>query len=331
MYNKEKDKDILKLLQIIAAYEKIGKLCNQELLEAKETIETYKNELAFYKIELEKTRTKLKNLESCNSCTTSQEEDSSNLELEELYFEAEFKKGYYSNIFHVIANLELPEKEAEFHWKKISEHAKQMSSRLNRQISFSVAMLDYFTQNQILIKNPKIVEFEVFEEVAASSILDELTGIYNRRFFNTSLLREIKRCSRYERSLSLFLFDLDNFKLFNDNYGHSVGDKALKLVGNLLNKSFRIEDTAARIGGEEFSVILPEINPKDAITPCERFAHLLKEESAKQLPEAITISGGIAHYPYDGQTPEDLYIAADSYAYSAKKTGKNKICLTHHL
>ncbi|MCX7997950.1 MAG: GGDEF domain-containing protein [Leptospiraceae bacterium] len=330
MYNKEKE-DILKLLQIITAYEKIGKLCNQELLEAKETIETYKNELAFYKIELEKTRTKLQNLESYNSFNSSKQEDSSNLELEELYFEVELKKGYYSDIFHVMANLELPEKEAEYHWKKISEHAKRMSYKLNREISFTVAMLDYCTHNEILIHNPKIVEFEVFEEVVANSIIDELTGIYNRRFFNTSLFREIKRCSRHERSLSLFVFDLDNFKLFNDNYGHSVGDKALKLVGSLLNKSFRIEDTAARIGGEEFCVILPEINPKDAIIPCERFAHLLKEESAKLLPNTITLSGGIAHYPFDGETPEDLYIAADSYAYFAKKNGKNQIKLTDNL
>lgn len=329
---RDKEEEIARLIKIINVYEKFGKLCHEELLDAQTTIETYKQELLKLQQEIEQTKQKNFVLDELQSIlqdsqalpivtsTKTQQQDHQKRE-----------SGFYSDIFYIIANLELSEEEAEYHWKKILEHADFMSQQLNRSVGFRVAMLDYFLQNKVLMKNPKIIEFELFEEVIKSSIIDELTGIYNRRYFNDSLFREIKRCSRYNKSLSLFVFDLDNFKLFNDTYGHAVGDKALQVVARVLLENFRTEDIVARIGGEEFCAILPEIKPQDAFIPCKRFADRLKEESIKILPNLLTISGGIAHYPLDGKTPEELYIAADGYSYIAKKEGKDKIIVTKNI
>ncbi len=325
--NRQEEEEITHLMKIINVYEKFSKLCHIELLDAQSTISNYETELFKVKQELEQAEQREAILR--NEMKSMLQNPKNSIPIpSKIKIYSKNESGFYSDIFYVIANLNLSEEEAEYHLKQVLEHSKNMSKQLGRTIGFRVAMLDYFLQNKILIKNPKIIEFETLEEIKKSSVIDYLTGVYNRRYFNEVLFREIKRCARYNKPLSLFIFDLDNFKFFNDSYGHGVGDKALQILGEILLKNFRTDDIIARIGGEEFGVILPEVKPENAVVPCERFAKRLKKKSSKLLPSVLTISGGIAGYPMDGGTLEELYIAADTYSYIAKKEGKDKIIVT---
>ncbi|MEN8149722.1 MAG: sensor domain-containing diguanylate cyclase [Planctomycetota bacterium] len=177
----------------------------------------------------------------------------------------------------------------------------------------------------------------------ALSIIDDLTGLYNRRFFRRYLDREFRRALRYKRPLTLAILDLDHFKAFNDLNGHEAGNRALKKIGEILRASFRNTDIACRYGGEEFAVILPETDKGAGFVPdhegdsigafrfLERVRASIEEEkfeNEERLPTGkLTISGGVASYPADAETVEDLLEAADKSLYLAKAEGKNRVYL----
>lgn len=237
----------------------------------------------------------------------------------------EDEKGLFSEFFKVLANLEIGEDEASFLWEEVLKNATRLSEKVGRKVGFRVALLDYMLNEKQIMKNPTFVEQDIFEEVMRNSFVDELTGIYNRRYFNTAFHREFKRSSRYEKTVSLFFFDVDNFKSFNDNYGHLEGDRVLQLIAKTLSQLFRAEDIVARIGGEEFAVLLPETGIESALKACERFAQKLRIASAENMKMPITVSGGIAAFPNSASTMEDLYKKADELSYKAKRAGKDRI------
>ncbi|MBI5195996.1 MAG: diguanylate cyclase [Nitrospirae bacterium] len=158
---------------------------------------------------------------------------------------------------------------------------------------------------------------------------DGLTGLNNHRTFHEILDVEIKRAKRYNRPLSLLLIDLDNFKNFNDAYGHQAGDSVLKKVAEILNKNLRSIDSAARYGGEEFTVILPETSLDDAVAIAERirdetcqYFSTCKDDSSKV---SVTVSIGASMFPDDSVDKDGLIKAADDALYMTKKMGKNKV------
>jgi diguanylate cyclase (GGDEF)-like protein len=177
----------------------------------------------------------------------------------------------------------------------------------------------------------------------ALSIIDDLTGLYNRRFFRRYLEREFRRATRYKRPLTLAILDLDHFKAFNDLNGHEAGNRALRKIGEILKTSFRTTDIACRYGGEEFAVILPETEKGAGFVPdredetvgafrfLERVRARIEEEKFEnedRLPSGrLTISGGVASYPDDADTVEDLLETADRSLYLAKADGKNRVVL----
>jgi diguanylate cyclase (GGDEF)-like protein len=331
----EKEREIEYLKRIIQAYEKVNQMMNYELLDAQATIQAHQRIAKISHEELQKARNEINELKSRESLFKQEilQILNDNISSEELILEKidilskKSEKGFFSDLFNVIASLDIPEEEASHLWNQILAHSQNMSQRIGRPIGFRVAMLDYFTNKKKLIKNPKIIEVDKFEEVIKHSIIDELTGVYNRRYFNITLQREIKRAGRYSQNLCLFVFDIDNFKKYNDTYGHSEGDKVLQLVGKSLLKTFRAEDTACRIGGEEFAVILPETDTESAFKACLRFSKKLKEISEYALPSTITISGGISCYSKTEDQIEDFYIRADELSYKAKRSGKDRICI----
>ena len=153
---------------------------------------------------------------------------------------------------------------------------------------------------------------------------DPLTGLHNRRYLMDRLLQEMQRSDRHGEPLAFAMLDLDSFRPINDQYGHVLGDKVLRAVGNAIAKSIRVSDIAARYGGDEFGVILPQTPPEGAMRVCERLLRtiselILQDENGKSC--RVTASLGLAYYPADDvETPEDLVHSADGALYGAKRS-----------
>ncbi|MBI4370210.1 MAG: GGDEF domain-containing protein [Elusimicrobia bacterium] len=160
------------------------------------------------------------------------------------------------------------------------------------------------------------------------TITDGLTGLYNFRYFQEVIAREMERARRYDRPLSVLIVDIDHFKHFNDNLGHEMGNVALTMAAKILKESLRPEDTLSRYGGEEFVVLLPDTSKKAA----QAVAHRLRSaiESAqfpggeRQPLGRVTVSIGGATYPGDSQSSQGLIRSADKGLYQAKETGRNR-------
>jgi diguanylate cyclase (GGDEF)-like protein len=157
---------------------------------------------------------------------------------------------------------------------------------------------------------------------------DPLTGLYNRRYMQESLDREIHRARRRQRPLSVMMLDIDHFKRYNDTYGHPAGDDALRLVGETLVSSVRAEDLACRYGGEEFIVILPECPLPQAAVRAEEVRARLKElyvERAGELPAVVTVSIGVAGFQETTDRVDKLIKFADGALYQAKHGGRDRV------
>ena len=176
------------------------------------------------------------------------------------------------------------------------------------------------------MKHPKVIELKLFEETRASAYKDELTGLHNFRFFQEFLRWEIKRCERSGGEFSIAMGDLDNFKYYNDRFGHDAGNDALKAVGEALREAGRDQDVAVRYGGEEFVLIMPETSKEDAGGVADRVCRAIAELELSPLPSknGVTMSLGVASYPVDAVAPEALIRCADRAMYTAKAKGKNQ-------
>ena len=155
------------------------------------------------------------------------------------------------------------------------------------------------------------------------SRIDELTGLFNRRHFEERLKEEIARHSRYADLFSVFIIDLDNFKTYNDVYGHPAGDTLLGQIGTIIKESVRDADQAFRYGGDEFVVILPQTARVDAHVVAERVRRQIADDMEKRSL-TVTCSIGLASYPADGVIAGELVVAADTALYYAKWTGGNR-------
>ena len=156
------------------------------------------------------------------------------------------------------------------------------------------------------------------------AVTDSLTGLYVRRYFMVKLQEELHRAERYNNILSVVMADLDQFKNINDTYGHDAGDRVLEAIGKFLQQNIRDVDVVARYGGEEFVVMIPEAAKDAAHSLSERLRKNLAEMKFENLPP-ITVSLGIATYPFDGRSAEDLIKKADAAMYAAKRAGRNKV------
>lgn len=171
-------------------------------------------------------------------------------------------------------------------------------------------------------------EREFYKELSQA---DGLTGLYNHRTFHELLDSEFSRSQRYARPLSLLMLDIDNFKVFNDHNGHPSGDITLKEVAWILRKKTRRCDFVCRYGGEEFAVIVPETEKAEAGYLAQRLRMTVEEtefEGAEVMPHGrLTISIGLATFPTDARTKEELVEKADRALYRAKSSGRNQLCM----
>jgi len=170
----------------------------------------------------------------------------------------------------------------------------------------------------------------VNDKLKAMAQRDGLTGLYNSRYFRDALKTEVSRSRRSGRPFSLMFLDIDHFKVFNDTNGHMAGDDILRTVAKLIHHDSRRTTVAARFGGEEFVLLLPEQDKAGAVDFAEKMrqtveAHEMPNEETQPLGK-VTLSIGVATFPEDGDTAESLLDLADRAMYRAKNGGRNRVC-----
>jgi diguanylate cyclase (GGDEF)-like protein len=192
----------------------------------------------------------------------------------------------------------------------LQDSQQRLASTMSGQIALSLASL------------------RLRETLRDQSIRDPLTGLFNRRFMEESLEREMQRAIRKNHPVSVLFIDLDHFKRFNDTFGHDAGDLVLRSIADLFRKLFRVDDVVCRYGGEEFGIILPESSADNAAIR----ANALREETKKLQVQyknhalgRITLSIGVASFPDHGQTSDELLKAADQCLYKSKAAGRDKV------
>lgn len=170
----------------------------------------------------------------------------------------------------------------------------------------------------------------VYQQTKELSNRDELTNLYNRRYFFERLEKEVERAKRYERILSLIMIDIDHFKNYNDSFGHLMGDALLKKLAQLMEHNLRKADVLARYGGEEFFILLPETDKEQARQVAEKLRRSVEEydfhaERPELKPGRITLTLGLASLPRDGLDALSLLDLADKALYFGKAQGRNRV------
>jgi two-component system, cell cycle response regulator len=177
----------------------------------------------------------------------------------------------------------------------------------------------------LLARTRTLLEFKAYLDVCEeAAFTDHLTGLANRRRFERQLEREVARMERYGHPFSLLMIDIDSFKDLNDSFGHDAGDDAIRRLSKVLREGTRGIDLAARIGGEEFAVLLVETRKESGFEVAERLRAAIK---VLEVPKArnITASFGVAECPTDAQTAAQVLKAADVALYEAKRNGRDRV------
>ena len=199
----------------------------------------------------------------------------------------------------------------------VFEHNSGASARIERRV---VEVVEQFvSQTALALQNAWLLA-----QVRGLAATDSLTGIANRRTFDSELLREISRADRSGIALALIIVDIDHFKAHNDTHGHQEGDRTLQRVAAILRDGGRATDTVARYGGEEFVVLLPGSDPAAAHLKAERYRQLIEEMADRP---GVTASFGIAVYPQHANDGAGLIQAADAALYESKRAGRNQVSL----
>lgn len=244
-------------------------------------------------------------------------------------------ESFHSSLCHTpdcpLTKIKAGEKRVESQIEKISDQGEKiyysiLSTPFRGLGGELLGMVEHISDTTTRVK-AEIALKESEAKYKELSIVDELTGLFNKRHFNEVLRYECDKTRRYKHPpLSLIIMDIDNFKHFNDTYGHAEGDKVLAAMGQVISKSIRVVDSGNRYGGEEFTVILPATAGKDAIVVAERIRTTFAvEDFFPRGGEKVnkTVSIGIGEFtPED--TPESLLKRADANLYKAKTTGKNR-------
>jgi len=243
--------------------------------------------------------------------------------------ESECGAEAYTVLLFVLTHLEFPGERAREHWGRILRQWEALERTVPEGVDLRVAVLQYFLRIQRKLRNPAIVEIKILQKTQDSVIYDELTRLYNFRYFQDRVNAEAQRACRYEAPLTLLMIDADDFKAYNDAHGHLAGNMALRRLAAVLKRSVRETDIVARYGGEEFAVLLPSTPKLAALRVAEKVRQAVERAGvgAEQDPAArpMTVSVGVASLPGDASAAQELVAKADRALYVAKSQGKNRV------
>ena len=201
-------------------------------------------------------------------------------------------------------------------------HAAAAFSRQLFDGPFFLAEVSKTLSYIVLLSGALLEQARLFEQVRSMAVTDPLTGLSNYRRLISVLEAELDRSRRTQRPFSVVLLDMDGLKIINDQYGHLTGSRALVRIGKILRNHSRAIDTAARYGGDEFALVLPEASKDTASRVVSRIRERL---AAEPEPPALSVSAGVAAFPEDGDTPEKLLGSADRALYAMKHHGRSSV------
>jgi len=244
------------------------------------------------------------------------------------WLENESGAGVYAVLLFVLTQLDFAPSKALDHWLRILGQWEDLNRQVPEKVDLRVAVLQYFLRSgQRKLRNPAIVEIKILRKTQDSAIYDELTRLYNFRYFQDRVVSEVRRATRYDAPLSLMMIDADDFKSFNDSKGHLAGNMALRRIATVLRKTVREVDVTTRYGGEEFAILLPSTPKLAALKLGEKVRQAIEKAEigcdGKRVCRPLTVSIGVASLPGDAASATELVDRADRALYIAKSIGKN--------
>jgi diguanylate cyclase (GGDEF)-like protein len=233
----------------------------------------------------------------------------------------------YHTLFKLLAGIDIPQEKSDEHWEKALKHRQDMIQLLGRNVDTTTALSDYLQTFTNFLNKPRLIEASFYENIFHDTIHDKLTGLFNRPYFDEAYNQQISLAKRYHNDFAVLFLDIDNFKEVNDTYGHLAGDEALKQISKIICTQKRDSDVAARYGGEEFVLLLTHTDNISGYIFAERLRQTIENLKVYYHDQCIklTISGGIASFPFNTSNPEQLLQMADNAVYLSKGAGKNRI------
>jgi len=256
------------------------------------------------------------------------------LPIEDSYFEllADTLEGldlpargqFLQRYLRAIAHVDLRESESVQIWEDMLSRRRELTGLVGRQVSLKTALTDVLSSAGLL-RVPILIEYDELKKLELNAVTDPLTGLYNRRLFAETFEKELNRARRYTQPLGLVTLDLHRFKEVNDKHGHPRGDEVLRAAAATLKKALRTSDSAFRIGGDEFALLLPQTDSAQALALSRRvetvFAEMLQP---LQLAVTVAMDHGVAIFPQDAEQADQLIRIADERLYRLKHANHNK-------
>jgi len=231
---------------------------------------------------------------------------------------------FLQRYFHTITHLDLGEAQCVRLWDEMLMRRRELSEHMERQISLKTALMDVLTSAG-LFRIPIVIEYDELKKLQFNAVTDSLTGLYNRRLFSEAFEKEINRARRYGSPLGLVILDLHRFKEVNDKHGHPRGDEVLRAAATTLKKALRTSDSAFRIGGDEFALLLPQTDAAQALALSRRVGTVFGESIAQfQMAVSVSMDHGVATFPQDGDQADQLIGVADERLYRLKHENHSK-------
>jgi len=231
---------------------------------------------------------------------------------------------FLQRYFRTITHLDLRESQCNQLWDEMLTRRRELGEHLGRQVSLKTALMDVLSTAG-LFRVPVIIEYDELKKLQVNAVTDPLTGLYNRRIFAESFEKELNRARRYNLPLGLVILDMHRFKEVNDKHGHPRGDDVLRAVAVTLKKALRTSDSAFRIGGDEFALLLPQTDAAQALALSRRIETVFEEQlRPMQLSVSVTMDHGVANFPLDGEQADQLIRVADERLYRLKHANHNK-------
>jgi len=225
---------------------------------------------------------------------------------------------FLQRYFRAITHLDLREPQCVQLWDDMLTRRRELSEHMERQISLKTALMDVLTSAG-LFRLPILIEYDELKKLQLNAVTDPLTGLYNRRLFSEAFEKELNRARRYGQPLGLVILDLHRFKEVNDKHGHPRGDEVLCAAAATLKKALRTSDSAFRIGGDEFALLLPQTDAAQAMALSRRVGTVFGESIAHfQMGVSVSMDHGVATFPQDGDQADQLIRVADERLYRLK-------------